>query len=232
MCAGLYSFILLDFSQFPTFHFFSLGRVPELHPRPCPDRPLQPPGLRHQQLQPKVQDVLHQSQPGEHRGRWGRPTGGRGGGEVNIAINTRFFYSCSLYNKPCVGNKCLRKEFNFTFISRGTVRIRKHQLILHLFFFHRFQVKHEFSGKGFCPYEPRHNSTAIFTGEKYKKEKYFLWFHKGNPRFRLVPPNFTRLFSEKEEAILFRVYKSASVEGGEVSKLFPTILREMTSRMR
>jgi semaphorin 6 len=28
-----------------------------------------------------------------------------------------------------------------------------------------FKVKHEFSGKGFCPYDPKHNSTAIFTGE-------------------------------------------------------------------
>ena len=26
-------------------------------------------------------------------------------------------------------------------------------------------VDEEFSGKGFCPYDPRHNSTAIFTGQ-------------------------------------------------------------------
>ncbi len=28
-----------------------------------------------------------------------------------------------------------------------------------------FKAKHEYSGKGFCPYDPRHNSTAIFTGK-------------------------------------------------------------------
>jgi hypothetical protein len=28
----------------------------------------------------------------------------------------------------------------------------------------KFSMKHEFSGKGFCPHDPKHNSTAIFTG--------------------------------------------------------------------
>ena len=28
-----------------------------------------------------------------------------------------------------------------------------------------FKMQHEFSGRGFCPYDPKHNSTAIFTGE-------------------------------------------------------------------
>jgi len=27
-----------------------------------------------------------------------------------------------------------------------------------------FKMQHEFSGRGFCPYDPKHNSTAIFTG--------------------------------------------------------------------
>ena len=26
-------------------------------------------------------------------------------------------------------------------------------------------VEREFSGKGFCPYDPRHNSTALYTGK-------------------------------------------------------------------
>ena len=29
-----------------------------------------------------------------------------------------------------------------------------------------FKMQHEFSGRGFCPYDPKHNSTAIFTGKK------------------------------------------------------------------
>ena len=28
----------------------------------------------------------------------------------------------------------------------------------------KFRINHEFSGKGSCPHDPRHNSTAIFTG--------------------------------------------------------------------
>lgn len=28
-------------------------------------------------------------------------------------------------------------------------------------------VDEEFSGKGFCPYDPRHNSTAIYTGTRH-----------------------------------------------------------------
>ena len=28
-------------------------------------------------------------------------------------------------------------------------------------------LEKEFSGRGFCPYDPRHNSTAIFTGKWY-----------------------------------------------------------------
>ena len=31
----------------------------------------------------------------------------------------------------------------------------------------QLKVEKEFSGKGFCPYDPRHNSTAIFTGKLY-----------------------------------------------------------------
>ena len=27
------------------------------------------------------------------------------------------------------------------------------------------QVQKEFSGRGFCPYDPRHNSTAIYAGK-------------------------------------------------------------------
>ena len=27
------------------------------------------------------------------------------------------------------------------------------------------QVQKEFSGRGFCPYDPRHNSTSIYAGE-------------------------------------------------------------------
>ena len=30
-------------------------------------------------------------------------------------------------------------------------------------------VDQEFSGKGFCPYDPRHNSTFLYTGMYYKK---------------------------------------------------------------
>ena len=29
-------------------------------------------------------------------------------------------------------------------------------------------VDQEFSGKGFCPYDPRHNSTFLYTGMYYK----------------------------------------------------------------
>ena len=29
-----------------------------------------------------------------------------------------------------------------------------------------YRLHHEFSGKGYCPHDPRHNSTAIFTGMK------------------------------------------------------------------
>ena len=32
--------------------------MPELHPRPSPDQPQRPPRLRHQQLQPQVQNLL------------------------------------------------------------------------------------------------------------------------------------------------------------------------------
>jgi hypothetical protein len=28
----------------------------------------------------------------------------------------------------------------------------------------KFRMNHEFSGKGSCPHDPQHNSTAIFTG--------------------------------------------------------------------
>ena len=28
----------------------------------------------------------------------------------------------------------------------------------------KFRINHEFAGKGSCPHDPRHNSTAIFTG--------------------------------------------------------------------
>ena len=28
----------------------------------------------------------------------------------------------------------------------------------------KFRINHEFSGKGSCPHDPQHNSTAIFTG--------------------------------------------------------------------
>ena len=31
--------------------------------------------------------------------------------------------------------------------------------------FGQLKVDKEFSGKGFCPYDPRHNSTAIFAGK-------------------------------------------------------------------
>ena len=48
------------------------GRVPELHPRPCADRPLQPFGVRHQQLQPQVQDLFNREQQREHRRGGGR----------------------------------------------------------------------------------------------------------------------------------------------------------------
>ncbi len=34
-----------------------------------------------------------------------------------------------------------------------------------------FRPRHEFSGKGFCPYDPRHNSTAIFTGERERERE-------------------------------------------------------------
>ena len=30
-----------------------------------------------------------------------------------------------------------------------------------------YDVEREFSGKGYCPYDPRHNSTSIFAGTKY-----------------------------------------------------------------
>jgi hypothetical protein len=29
-----------------------------------------------------------------------------------------------------------------------------------------YEVEKEFSGKGYCPYNPRHNSTSIFTGKR------------------------------------------------------------------
>ena len=29
-----------------------------------------------------------------------------------------------------------------------------------------YWMHHEFSGKGYCPHDPKHNSTAIFTGMK------------------------------------------------------------------
>jgi hypothetical protein len=29
----------------------------------------------------------------------------------------------------------------------------------------QLRIEKEFSGKGFCPYDPSHNSTSIFTGE-------------------------------------------------------------------
>ena len=29
----------------------------------------------------------------------------------------------------------------------------------------KFRISHEFNGKGSCPHDPRHNSTAIFTGK-------------------------------------------------------------------
>ena len=28
------------------------------------------------------------------------------------------------------------------------------------------EVEREFSGKGLCPYDPRHNSTSLYTGKK------------------------------------------------------------------
>ena len=34
-----------------------------------------------------------------------------------------------------------------------------------------FKMQHEFSGRGFCPYDPKHNSTAIFTGETEMRER-------------------------------------------------------------
>ncbi len=30
------------------------------------------------------------------------------------------------------------------------------------------KVDEEFSGRGFCPYDPRHNSTSLYTGSKNK----------------------------------------------------------------
>jgi semaphorin 6 len=33
----------------------------------------------------------------------------------------------------------------------------------------RFTVRHDFSGKGFCPYDPKHNSTAIFSGTQARE---------------------------------------------------------------
>ena len=33
----------------------------------------------------------------------------------------------------------------------------------------RPQVVKEFSGRGFCPYDPRHNSTSIYAGEYQQK---------------------------------------------------------------
>ena len=35
----------------------------------------------------------------------------------------------------------------------------------------KFRINHEFSGKGSCPHDPRHNSTAIFTGMLFP----FMW---------------------------------------------------------
>ena len=29
-----------------------------------------------------------------------------------------------------------------------------------------YDVGKEFSGKGYCPYDPKHNSTSLFTGKK------------------------------------------------------------------
>jgi hypothetical protein len=31
-----------------------------------------------------------------------------------------------------------------------------------------YRMHHEFSGKGYCPHDPKHNSTAIFTGKGKK----------------------------------------------------------------
>ena len=36
----------------------------------------------------------------------------------------------------------------------------------------RSQVQKEFSGRGFCPYDPRHNSTSIYAGECNKKRPF------------------------------------------------------------
>lgn len=38
-----------------------------------------------------------------------------------------------------------------------------------------YEVTREFSGKGYCPYDPRHNSTAIYAGKRHNWE--FLAFY-------------------------------------------------------
>ena len=37
----------------------------------------------------------------------------------------------------------------------------------------KFRMNHEFSGKGSCPHDPSHNSTAIFTGNLLQSIWYF-----------------------------------------------------------
>ena len=34
-----------------------------------------------------------------------------------------------------------------------------------------FEVVREYSGKGYCPFDPRHNSTSMFTGDYFAKNK-------------------------------------------------------------
>ena len=42
----------------------------------------------------------------------------------------------------------------------------------------KFRINHEFPGKGSCPHDPRHNSTAIFTGIYYNAVFLLQYFYK------------------------------------------------------
>jgi hypothetical protein len=37
------------------------------------------------------------------------------------------------------------------------------------------EVEREFSGKGLCPYDPRHNSTSLYTGKKELSVSRVVW---------------------------------------------------------